>query len=653
MFFCYYYLEYNFLSLERKGILMILSCSHVRKAFLTQEVLKDCTFHIEAHEKVAMVGVNGAGKTTLLRILIGETEPDDGQIYRQKDLQIGYLAQASDYTSTQRIEEVLLTVFADLIHMEEEMRRLEQEISHASTPELLEAYDRLQQEFTRRDGYQYRSRVRGVLKGLGFQEAEYELPVSQLSGGQRSRVALARLLLEQPDLLLLDEPTNHLDIAAIQWLEGFLTAYNGACLLISHDRYFLDKLCTRTIELERGVSSEYHGNYTFYAHEKELRARQALKEYNIQQAEIRRQQGIIADLRSRGMEKFIRRAQSREKILDKMEVLDKPTELNANMKLRLVPSTLSGEDVLSAEDLSKQFDGNLLFEHVNFQIRRGEKIALLGSNGTGKTTLFKMIMGLIPATSGYLRTGVKVYPGYYDQQQENLTPGNTVLEEIYDAFPQMTLGQVRNVLGAFLFRGDDVFKPIEALSGGEKARVSLCKIMLADNNFLLLDEPTNHLDIPSREVLEDNLTNYEGTILFISHDRYFINKVADQIYELTQNGIRIYPGGYDYYLEHASAPEQEVQAKSNSTTAELDFYQQKKLQRERTRRKTRFARVEKEIEEIEWKLHEIEEKMLDPEFYNSSTEFARLEQDQQTLNQQLEALMEEWSELADALEEEN
>ena len=632
---------------------MILSCSHVQKAFLTKVVLKDCTFHIEAHEKIALIGVNGAGKTTLLKILTGELEADEGQVYRQRDLRIGYLPQSSDYTSTKRIEEVLLSVFDDLIHMEEEMRRLEHEISQASTPELLEEYDRLQHTFTQRDGYQYRSRVRGVLKGLGFQEAEYALPISQLSGGQRSRVALAKLLLEQPDLLLLDEPTNHLDIAAIQWLEGFLAGFSGACILISHDRYFLDKLCTRTVEVERGVSSEYHGNYTFYVHEKELRARQALKEYNLQQAEIRRQQGIIADLRSRGMEKFIRRAQSREKILDKMEVLDKPTELNANMKLKLVPSTLSGEDVLSAEELSKQFDGNLLFEHVNFQIRRGEKIALLGSNGTGKTTLFKMIMGLVPPTSGYLRTGVKVYPGYYDQQQENLTPGNTVLEEIYDAFPQMTLGEVRNVLGAFLFRGDDVFKQIEALSGGEKARVSLCKIMLADNNFLLLDEPTNHLDIPSREILEDNLIGYEGTILFISHDRYFINRVADKIFELTQDGIRVYPGGYDYYLEHATVQDHAEAAKVSSTSAEQDFYLQKKLQRERTRKKTRFTRVEKEIEEIEWKLHDIEEKMLDPEFYSSATEFARLERDKESLDHQLEALMEEWAELSEDLEAES
>ena len=632
---------------------MILSCSHVQKAFLTKIVLKDCTFHIEAREKIALIGVNGAGKTTILKILTGEMEPDEGQIYRQRDLRIGYLPQSSDYTSSKRIEEVLLSVFEDLIRMEENMRRLEHEISRASTPELLEEYDRLQQTFTQRDGYQYRSRVRGVLKGLGFQEAEYSLPISQLSGGQRSRVALARLLLEQPDLLLLDEPTNHLDIAAIQWLEGFLASFPGACILISHDRYFLDKLCTRTIELERGVSSEYHGNYTFYVHEKELRARQALKEYNLQQAEIKRQQGIIADLRSRGMEKFIRRAQSREKILDKMEVLDKPTELNANMKLRLVPSTLSGEDVLSAEELSKQFDGNLLFEHVNFQIRRGDKIALLGSNGTGKTTLFKMIMGLVSPTSGYLRTGVKVYPGYYDQQQENLTPGHTVLEEIYDAFPQMTLGEVRNVLGAFLFRGDDVFKQIEALSGGEKARVSLCKIMLADNNFLLLDEPTNHLDIPSREILEDNLIGYEGTILFISHDRYFINRVADKIYELTQDGIRVYPGGYDYYLEHAAVQDQAEAAKTPASAAEMDFYQQKKLQRERTRKRTRFSRVEKEIEEIEWKLHDIEEKMLDPEFYSSATEFARLEQDKESLDRQLEALMEEWAELSEDLENES
>ncbi len=631
---------------------MILAVSHIRKSFLTNEILRDCTFHIEAREKMALVGVNGAGKTTLFRILMGDLESDEGTVFRQKDLVVGYLPQTSDYQSSLKIEEELLTVFRSLIRMEQRMRELELAIAQHSDPELLEEYDRLQVRFEQQDGYQFRSRVRGVLKGLGFDEAEYELPISSLSGGQRSRIALAKLLLEKPDLLLLDEPTNHLDIDAIEWLEGFLSSFDGAAIIISHDRYFLDKLCTKTVEIERGYSSEYSGTYSWYVQEKEKRARQALKEYNMQQAEIKRQESIIADLRSRGMEKFIRRAQSREKVLEKMDVLEKPTALNASMKLKLTPSTLSGDDVLSAEDLSKEFDGHQLFEHVSFDIRRGDKIALLGPNGIGKTTLFRMIMGTEKPTSGYLRLGVKVYPGYYDQQQENLDPSKTVLEEIYDAFPQMTLSQVRTVLGAFLFRGEDVFKQIGMLSGGEKARVSLCKIMLSDNNFLLLDEPTNHLDIQSREVLEDNLTGYEGTLFFISHDRYFINRVADKILFLEPDGVQLFLGNYDDYLARRVRQPQAAPVPSSSepTTARQDFYQQKSAQRELTRKKTRFSRLEKEIEETEWKIHDIEEKMLDPQYYSYASTFEILEKDKAELDAALETMLEEWTQLSEELE---
>ncbi len=363
---------------------MILAADHIRKSFLTKEILRDCSFHIEAREKIALIGVNGAGKTTLFRILMGDLSPDDGSVFRRKDLSIGYLPQNSDYQSSRRIEDELLTVFADLIRMEKRMHELENAMGSSSDAATMEEYDQLQARFTQLDGYQYRSRIRGVLKGLGFQDVEYQLPISSLSGGQRSRIALAKLLLEKPDLLLLDEPTNHLDIEAIEWLEGFLAGFEGAAVIISHDRYFLDKLCTKTVEIERGVSTIYNGSYSWYVEEKEKRARQAMKEYALQQAEIHRQEAIIADLRSRGMEKFIRRAQSREKVLEKMDVLDKPTELNASMKLKLTPSTTSGEDVLSAEEVAKQFEDHLLFEHVNFKIRRGDKIALLGSNGIGK-----------------------------------------------------------------------------------------------------------------------------------------------------------------------------------------------------------------------------------------------------------------------------
>ena len=630
---------------------MILAASSIKKSFITHEVLRDVTFHIEAREKMALVGVNGAGKTTLFQILLGNMQPDDGNLFLQKGVRIGYLPQNSDYRSEKRIEEELLTVFNDLRHMEERMRELEILISEKQTPEYMEEYATLQHRFTDADGYQYRSRVRGVLKGLGFADSEYELPISSLSGGQRSRIALGKLLLENPDVLLLDEPTNHLDIQSISWLESYLTGYTGAAIIISHDRYFLDKLCTKTMEIERGVATVYKGNYTYYVHEKEVRAKTAMREYAAQQAEIKRQEEIIARLRSYGMEKFMRRAISREKALERMDILDRPSALDASMKFTFTPSMISGDDVLTAEHVAKSFDGKDLFRNMNFTIHRGEKIALLGANGTGKTTLFKMIMGKDTPNYGYLHLGVKVFPGYYDQQQENLDPDKSVLDEIYDNFPQMTLSQIRNVLGAFLFRGEDVFKLIGQLSGGEKARVSLCKIMLSKSNFLLLDEPTNHLDIVSREVLENNLKSYEGTLFFISHDRYFINSVADKIFELTPDGVRVYLGNYDFYLEHMN---DEVTAATEiiqtPTQNKESFQQQKMQQRELTKKKTRYTRLEKMITDGEDRLAEIEEQMLDPKFYSSASAFAKLENEKAELSQNIEEWMDEWSLLSEELE---
>lgn len=630
---------------------MILSTSGIKKSFITHEVLKNVTFHMEAREKLALIGVNGAGKSTLFHILRGEMEPDEGQIFIQKNLRIGYLPQTADYQSDNRIEDELLTVFKPLQEMEAEMRSLEQIMQSGATPEQMDRYSKLLHDFEEQNGYGYHSMVRGVLNGLGFEEEEYQLPINYLSGGQKTRIMLGKLLLQAPDLLLLDEPTNHLDIESISWLESYLAAYKGAAIIISHDRYFLDKLCTKTMEIERGVATVYNGNYSYYIGEKEVRQKVAMREYEAQQTEIKRQEEIITKLRGYGMEKFIRRAQSREKILDKMELIDRPTELNASMNLHFTPSIQSAEIVLTAQEVSKQFDGRELFRGANFQIRRGERVALIGANGIGKTTLFKMIMGQLSPSYGDLHLGVKVYPGYYDQTQENLSPEKSILDEIYDSYPNLTIPQIRNILGSFLFRGDDVFKQIKTLSGGEKARVSLCKIMLGDANFLLLDEPTNHLDIISREILESNLVSYEGTLLFISHDRYFINQVATRIMELTPNEIIPYLGNYDFYLEHRRVVEQKKQEEQPASQNKEAYTQQKMASSELRKKKARRNKLEKEIEGAEEQIEMIKEKMLLPEYYSSAQKYSDLEQQVEALEGSIMEMMEEWDVLSEELSE--
>lgn len=630
---------------------MILSTSGIKKSFITHEVLKNVTFHIEAREKLALIGVNGAGKSTLFHILRGEMEPDEGQIFIQKNLRIGYLPQTADYQSDNRIEDELLTVFKSLQEMEAEMRSLEQIMQSGVSPEQMDRYSKLLHDFEEQNGYGYHSMVRGVLNGLGFEEEEYQLPINYLSGGQKTRIMLGKLLLQAPDLLLLDEPTNHLDIESISWLESYLAAYKGAAIIISHDRYFLDKLCTKTMEIERGVATVYNGNYSYYIGEKEVRQKVAMREYEAQQTEIKRQEEIITKLRGYGMEKFIRRAQSREKILDKMELIDRPTELNASMNLHFTPSIQSAEIVLTAQEVSKQFDGRELFRGANFQIRRGERVALIGANGIGKTTLFKMIMGQLSPTYGDLHLGVKVYPGYYDQTQENLSPEKSILDEIYDSYPNLTIPQIRNILGSFLFRGDDVFKQIKTLSGGEKARVSLCKIMLGDANFLLLDEPTNHLDIISREILESNLVSYEGTLLFISHDRYFINQVATRIIELTPDEIIPYLGNYDFYLEHRRVIEQKKQEEQPASINKESYNQQKMASSELRKKKARRNKLEKEIEGAEEQIEIIKEKMLLPEYYSSAQKYSELEQQVEALEGSIMEMMEEWDVLSEELSE--
>ncbi|MBQ7059634.1 MAG: ABC-F family ATP-binding cassette domain-containing protein [Firmicutes bacterium] len=630
---------------------MIVSVSHIRKAFDTKEVLQDISFHLEAKEKASLIGINGAGKTTLFQILLGRLSPDEGEVYLQKNLSIGYLPQIAEYESSNRVEEELLTVFDDLRRIEKEMHHLEEQMETDSSTLLLERYADLRHRFEDQNGYQYRSRVRGVLAGLGFEESEYSLPIEHLSGGQKTRVMLGKLLLMKPDLLLLDEPTNHLDIESLTWLEGFLSSFDGACLIISHDRYFLDRLCTKTIEIERGKGTVYNGNYTYYIQEKQFRQKIAVREYEAQQKEIARQEGIIRELRGRGQEKFIKRAQSREKILDKMEVLDKPQVLNASMRLHFVPNIESGDLVLKAEDVAKSFDQRPLFHGLSFEIHKGERVALIGANGIGKTTLFKMILGQENRTYGDLRLGVGVFPGYYDQTQENLSPDKSVLDEIYDTYyPALNVPEIRNILGCFLFRGDDVFNQISNLSGGEKARVSLCKIMLSNCNFLLLDEPTNHLDIASREVLEENLKAYKGTILFISHDRYFINQVATRTLELLPDEMVSYLGDYDFYLEHKRQERKENEW-TEITDSKISFQNKKQAASDLRRLKTRANRLEKEIEDCEAQIEDIKKKMLLPENYSSASKFRQLEEKVSDLEKKIEEDMLLWDEVQQMIKE--
>ena len=531
---------------------MILSCSHISKAFAADVVLDDISFHIEDYEKAAIVGINGAGKTTLLRIIVGEMEPDSGQAVLAKGKTLGYLAQHQDLTSHRSIYDELLEVKRPVIEMEERIRSLEQQMKHVTGEELeqmLETYTRLTHEFELAEGYSYRSEIVGVLKGLGFTEEDFPREISTLSGGQKTRVSLGKLLLSRPDIILLDEPTNHLDMSSIAWLENYLLNYKGAVIIVAHDRYFLDKIATKIIELENGRGSVYLGNYTAYSQKKALVREAQMKAYLNQQQEIRRQEDVIRKLRSFNREKSIKRAESREKMLSRIDVLDRPAEISDEMNLRLEPDTVSGEDVLTIRNLSKSFGSNHLFSHADIDIRRGERVAIIGDNGTGKTTLLKIINQLLPADAGEITLGSRVSIAYYDQDYQVLHMEKTLFEELQDAYPEMNNTKVRSVLAAFLFTGDDVFKRIGDLSGGERGRVSLAKLMLAPANFLILDEPTNHLDITSKEILEDALNHYTGTVLYVSHDRYFINRTATRILELAGEQFINYIGDYDYYLE--------------------------------------------------------------------------------------------------------
>ena len=643
---------------------MILSCQNISKAFVENQVLKNVSFHIEDHEKAAIVGINGAGKTTLLRIIVGEMTPDDGQVVLARDKTLGYLAQNSTVDTSHTIYEELLSVKADLLRLEEKIRECENNMKHAegdALEDLMKQYTSLTHAFETGGGYLYRSELVGVLKGLGFTEDEFSKPVATLSGGQKTRVALGRLLLQNPDLIILDEPTNHLDMNSIAWLETYLLNYKGAVLIVSHDRYFLDRIAGKVIEIDQSKATTFMGNYSDYAVKKEQLRVAAWNAYMNQQREIKHQEEVIEKLKSFNREKSIKRAESREKMLDKIEVIEKPSEVRTDMKLTLTPRILSGNDVLTVEHLSKSFDSHKLFTDVNFEIKRGEHVAIIGDNGSGKTTLLKILNGLVPADQGTFRLGSNVEIGYYDQEHHVLHSEKTLFEEISDDYPYLNNTQIRNVLAAFLFTGEDVFKRISDLSGGERGRVSLAKLVLSNANFLILDEPTNHLDIMSKEILEDALNGYEGTILYVSHDRYFINRTAHRILDLTEGQFVSYVGNYDYYLEkhdtvmaaiEANAPQNvdadsAVAAKVAESEVKLDWKAQKEEQARLRKKENDLKKCEEKIAELEARISEIDTEMSDPAIGTQVAKLQELTKEQAACQEQLEKLYEQWEELAE------
>ena len=680
---------------------MILSVQNISKAFAENKVLEDISFHIEDYEKTAIVGINGAGKTTLLRIIVGEMQPDNGLVVLSKDKSLGYLAQNDAADTANTIYEELLSVKQELIDLERRIRECEISMQTADENELeklMKQYTTLTHAFEMGDGYAYKSEITGVLKGLGFAEDEFEKSVSTLSGGQKTRVALGKLLLQKPDLIILDEPTNHLDLNSITWLETYLLNYKGAVIIVSHDRFFLDRIAAKVVEIDQTKATVFTGNYTAYAAKKEQLRIAAMNAYLNQQREIKHQEDVIQKLKSFNREKSIKRAESREKMLNKIEVLDKPTEARTDMHLRLTPRYTSGNDVLTVEDLGKSFGELLLFEHVSFEIKRGEHVAVIGDNGTGKTTLLKILNQLLPADCGDFRLGTNVEIGYYDQEHHVLHSEKTLFDEISDDYPTLTNTQIRNVLAAFLFTGDDVFKNIRDLSGGERGRVSLAKLMLGNANFLILDEPTNHLDIMSKEILEDALNSYEGTVLYVSHDRYFINRTAHRILDLTAHRLVNYIGNYDYYLEKhdvmmasvtadaarsapsadagsarsapaagstdvsksapdagfmnasksapdASACETPAQT-SGVSSQKADWMAQKEEQARQRKKENDLKKCEDKIASLELRCEEIDKEMSDPAIGTQAAKLQELSGEQAEIRSQLEKLYEEWEILA-------
>ena len=662
---------------------MILSCQNISKSFGDKDVLKKVTFHINDHEKVALIGNNGAGKTTLFHIITKELEADAGEVALKKDASIGYLSQHHDYTSTNTVYDELLVVKADVIRMEEQLRQMEEDMKHLTEKNLdahMKSYHDKMHTFDLAGGYTYKSDIQGILRGLQFKEEDFNKPVSTLSGGERTRLLLGRILLEKPDLILLDEPTNYLDIESVRWLENYLLNVKSAVLVVSHDRYFINKIVSKVVEIEAGNSLCYEGNYEDFIVKKEVWLQSRLAAYENQQREIKHQEEVISKLRSFNREKSVKRADSRQKLLDRIERIDKPVEEKADMNFTLSPTIISGNDVLSIEDLAKSYGDRTLFRNVSFEIKRGEHIALIGQNGTGKTNILKIINGLIEADAGTVNLGTNVTIGYFDQQSRVLDESKTVFDEISDTYPKLTQTEIRNVLAAFLFTGDEVFQPIRSLSGGERGRVVLAKLMLSGANFLILDEPTNHLDMVSKEVLEEALNAYTGTVLYVSHDRYFINRTSSRILHLDGCKVTSYQGDYDYFLEKSSQDTErsaDYMSKSGSasgsgssltgsasnplnsasvfsdssagtqTEAKLDWAKQKELQAAKRKRENQLAKTEKEIEELEIKIANLQEEMSKPEIASNSLKLQELCKECDAAQSRLDELYELWEELSE------
>ena len=641
---------------------MILNATNISKSFGSNEIIKDANFLVNEHEKVAIVGVNGAGKTTLLKILTGEERADSGNVILAKDAKLGYLRQINNVDSTLSIIDELYTVIEHILNMEKRMLEMQEQMQHLSGEELealYSSYTALTHSYELMDGYAAKSKVIGILKGLGFNENDFERKINTLSGGQKTRVFLAKLLLEEPDIILLDEPTNHLDLRSIEWLESYLLNYKGAVIIVSHDRYFLDKIVSKVIDIENAEVQMYSGNYSDFSAKKQMLLDAKMKEYLNQQQEIKHQEAVITKLKQFNREKSIKRAESRQKQLEKIDRVEAPVTHIENMRLSLDISKESGKDVLTIHDLSKSFDEKHLFSNINFEIKRGERVAIIGDNGTGKTTLLKIINGLLSPDTGEVIYGSNVSIAYYDQEHQVLHMDKTLFDEISDTYPEMNNTQIRNILAAFLFTGEDVFKKIGDLSGGERGRVSLVKLMLSKANFLLLDEPTNHLDILSKDVLESALNSFPGTICYVSHDRYFINKTATRILDLTGNRLLNYIGNYDYYIEKREAVEGAANLSVNNieekpaevSDSKQEWIENKNAQAQKKKITNALNKCEKEIEKIEEKLALIDEEFANPEISSNVGKLMELQKEKTALEEKLEKLMNEWEELTLSLEE--
>lgn len=642
---------------------MLLSCDHITKSFGENTILSDVTFHINEHEKCAIVGINGVGKTTLLKIITGEEPCDDGNVFMGGGYTLGYLKQNQDIDSARTIYEEISLVKQDVFDLEFKIRTLENDMKALQGSELdkmLDEYHRCVTEFEQKEGYSTYSEITGIIKGLGFSEEQFNQTINTLSGGQKTRVALGKILLSKPDLIILDEPTNHLDMNSISWLEGFISSYRGAVLIVSHDRYFLDKTVTKVVELDNTKCTVFSGNYSAYSEKKAFLKTSLMKAYENQQREIKHQEEVITKLKQFNREKSIKRAESREKMLNKIDRIKKPFEINSAMNISFTPRFESGNDVLTVRGLSKSFGANHLFSDIDFDIKKGERIAILGDNGTGKTTLLKIITELEEADGGNIRIGTNVNIGYYDQEQQVLNNNNSIIDEIHDTYPDMTQTEIRNLLAAFLFTGDDVFKMIGDLSGGEKGRVSLAKLMLSEANFLILDEPTNHLDIISKEILENAINNYKGTVLYVSHDRYFVNRTATGILHLTGHHMDRYIGNYDYFMEKyneklAKAPATTSRpanspSKAVENTDTKDDWQKQKEEKARIKKiQNRIDKIEEEIAAIEEDMKVIDDKLSDPDNACNSALLGELTSARNADDEKLLELMDEWEELSSSL----